>query len=190
MRGISVGVTVLFLGCVACSSQPEPAKAPAAASPSPSKPVGTLAQVMRAIYFPNSNIIFDTQAVDPGAPPAKGADKVDGATTTSTFSGIYTGWQVVENAAIALSESADLILLPGRLCQNGKPVPVDRDDFRKYAEGMRAAGIAALEVARTKNLEKMQEVTNTVADACSSCHEPYRDVGDADSPARCMPPTP
>jgi hypothetical protein len=54
---------------------------------------------------------------------------------------------------------------------------------------MREAGVAALEVARTKNLERMIEVTNTVADACSNCHEPYRDRGEADSPARCTPPT-
>lgn len=39
--------------------------------------------------------------------------------TTETFAGIYSGWQVVENAAIALAESADLIMIPGRLCRNG-----------------------------------------------------------------------
>ena len=35
------------------------------------QPYGTLAQVMRGIPFPNSNIIFDTQTNDPGAPPKK-----------------------------------------------------------------------------------------------------------------------
>jgi hypothetical protein len=35
----------------------------------------------------------------------------------------------------------------------------------------------------------MIEVTNDIADACSSCHEPYRDKGEANGPARCTPPT-
>ena len=105
------------------------------------------------------------------------------------FGNMYSGWQVVENAAIALAESSDLLMYPGRLCQNGKPVPVNRADWAKYVQGMRAAGVAALQVARTKNLENMIEATNTIADACSSCHEPYRDKGEANSPARCTPPT-
>ena len=33
------------------------------------EPVGNLAEVMRSILFPNSNILFDTQARDPDAPP-------------------------------------------------------------------------------------------------------------------------
>ena len=30
--------------------------------------------------------------------------------------------------------------------------------------------------------------TNDLADACSNCHEVYRDKGPADSPARCSVP--
>ena len=33
-------------------------------------PVGTLAQVMRGIYFPNANLIFDVQMRDPAEPRA------------------------------------------------------------------------------------------------------------------------
>jgi hypothetical protein len=149
--------------------------------------VGTLAQVMRGIYFPNANLIFDVQATDPGAPSAKRNEDDGGA--SARFANIYSGWQIVENAAIVLAESSDLLMYPGRLCQNGKPVPVGRADWMKYVQGMRDAGVTALEVARTRNLERMIEVTNTIADACSNCHEPYRDRGEADSPARCTPPT-
>jgi Cytochrome C' len=183
MRILIVGFTLAFLSVIAAAQAP---RLKPAAAKSVSKPTGTLAQVMRGIYFPNANLIFDVQQKDPGAPPKKASDGSRGS-TTETFAGIYAGWQVVENAAIALTESVDLIVTPGRLCQNGKRVPVERADFQKYAQGMREAGLAALKIAQTKNLEKMIDVTNQVADACANCHEVYRDKGEANSPARCTP---
>ena len=37
------------------------------------------------------------------------------------FGDVYGGWQSVENAALALAESANLLMIPGRMCSNGKP---------------------------------------------------------------------
>jgi len=180
MRVRIVVLASMFLVTAVGAQTPAPA-------PNPQKVVGTLAQVMRGVYFPNANLIFDVQSNDPGAPSGARNESSGGA--SARFANIYSGWQVVENAAIVMAESTDLLLYPGRLCQNGKPVPVGRADWATYVQGLRNAGLAALEVARTKDLERMIEVTNTVADACSNCHEPYRDRGDADSPARCTPPT-
>ena len=186
MRTILVVVISALLGAAGGAQAPA-ATRPAASAQAQKKAVGTLAQVMRGIYFPNANLIFDVQSEDPGAPPRKQNEASGGA--SARFGNMYSGWQVVENAAITLAESSDLLMYPGRLCQNGKPVPVGRADWAKYVQGMRAAGEKALRVARTKNLEQMIEVTNDIADACSSCHEPYRDKGEANSPARCTPPT-
>jgi hypothetical protein len=94
---------------------------------------------------------------------------------------------VVENAGIALAESVDLIMKPGRLCSNGKPAPVNNPDFIKFAEALRQAGAATLEAAKTKKQDAVIEVTNQVADACAMCHEVYRDKGPAGSPERCTP---
>jgi cytochrome c553 len=139
----------------------------------------------REIYFPNSNLIFDVQQNDPGAPKKKTESS---GSSTDTYSGAYGGWEIVENAAIALTDGVDLILKPGRTCQNGKPVPINQPDFQKFARAMRDAGRVALQAARTRNQEKVSDATNNIADACSSCHEVYRDKGPADSPARCTPP--
>ena len=87
-----------------------------------------------------------------------------------------------------VTDSVDLILKPGRTCQNGKPVPVQQPDFQKFARDMRQAGLVALQAARTKNQDKVSDATNNIAEACSNCHEVYRDKGPADSPARCTPP--
>jgi hypothetical protein len=153
--------------------------------PGPSqRPAGSLAQIMRGIYFPNSNLIFDVQQHDPGAPEKKSET---GGSATDTYGSAYRGWEAVENAAIALTDGVGLILAPGRLCQNGKPVPTQQADFRKFARDMRTAGLAVLEAAHTKNQEKVSDATNNLADACSGCHETYRDKGPADSAARCNP---
>lgn len=183
MRMLFVGFTLALVTATAAAQAPAAAAA-AGARPAP-KPAGTLAQLMRGIYFPNSNLIFDVQQNDPGAPKKKTESS---GSSTDTYSGAYGGWEIVENAAIALNDGVDLILKPGRTCQNGKPVPINQPDFQKFARAMRDAGRVALEAARTRNQEKVSDATNNIADACSSCHEVYRDKGPADSPARCTPP--
>ncbi len=134
------------------------------------KPSGTLAQLMRGILFPNSNLIFDVQAKDPEAPPEAGGD----GTVTSTFASIYAGWPSVENAALALAESANLIVLQGRMCENGRPVPLDQDDFVQWAQNLEEVGREAYRVAQTKDRDAMIETTNLVAGACENCHLKYR----------------
>jgi Cytochrome C' len=185
MRLLFAGVTVALLTAVIAAQSPTPKPAAAkAAAPAVPKPTGTLAQVMRGIYFPNANLVFDVQQHDPGAPKAKTQSS---GSSTDTYSAAYSGWEIVENAAVALSDGVDLILKPGRACQNGKPVPVSQPDFQKFAREMREAGRVALQAARTRNQEKVSDATNNIADACSNCHEVYRDKGPADSPARCTP---
>jgi hypothetical protein len=178
MKKLSVLVLATCVA-VACGS-PNPSSAPAApatpAAPSPQS-YANLAQVMRGIPFPNSNIIFDTQSTDPGA-AAKPAPGGAAAGATNTYSSVYGGWQAVENAALALSETANLIMIPGRLCENGKPAPIDREDYRKFAAGLADAGRAAYKAAQSKNLDAMVDVSGTVAEACSACHEVYRDKDD------------
>ena len=122
--------SLLFVACGSPVEAPAPAPAPAAAGPA-LQPYGTLAQVMRAIPFPNSNMIFDAGNEDPEAkskkkPPPKGG----GGSASANYSEIYGGWQGVEQAAIALSETANLIMIPGRMCENGQVA-----ERRTYTKG-------------------------------------------------------
>ncbi len=178
MRHVIVGV---WLVCVAgCAGAP--AEAPAAPAAPAAAPHANLAQLMRAIPFGHSNIVFDTQTEDPAAPkkPEEG-----GAGASARFASIYTGWPVVESSALALAETANLLLLPGRLCENGRPVPIDREDFRKFTQGLVDAGLAAYKAAQTKSMDAMVEASGTVADACAACHEVYRDKPEGQP--RCVP---
>jgi hypothetical protein len=178
--GLFVVTTFLAIACNR-AEQPAPAQAPAAPQ---AKPYANLARVMRGIPFPASNIIFDTQTADPGA--VKEPGDTTGAGASAQFSGVYGGWQAVENAAYALQETANLIMIPGRMCENGKPVPNDQADFQKWAANLADAGAAALKAAQSKNLDAMVDVSGTVSDACAMCHEKYRDT--PNQPAdRCTP---
>jgi len=180
---------VLTLSVAACGGQQSSSAPPAAAPAAPAgaggltqQPYASLAQVMRAIPFNSANIIFDTQTNDPGAKP-KESEKGDAA--TQRFSSIYTGWPLVEQSALALSETANLLMIPGRLCENGRPVPLDQDDFKKGILGLAEAGKAAYKAAQSKNQEQMIEVSNVVTEACLVCHEVYRDTTDVKD--RCIP---
>jgi len=141
-------------------------------------PAGNLAQVMRGILFPSSNIIFNVQTNDPGAPVK--TESGDGKSAapfnwTAWGAGIYPPWQVVDYAAIAIVESAPLLLTPGRRCENGRPVPVERPDWIQFTEEMAEAGRAAYKASQTRNQQAVSDATNQLADSCFHCHSVYRD---------------
>lgn len=156
MRVVRILLTLLFVvGSGAATAQ---------------DPVGNLAQVMRAILFPNSNLLYDVQSGDP-----EEMGKSDGGTSvTSTFSGIYKGWMVVDQAAIALAEVEPLITLEGRLCENGKPVPTARDDYKKWAAQLTQVGKDVLAASEKKDRDAVIELTNQLAGVCEDCHIKYR----------------
>jgi len=157
------------------TAQTKPAAAP---SQTPTIPAtGNLAQVMRGILFPSSNIIFTVQTHDP-AEKVKATDvtaNAGGFNFVTWGGGIYSGWELVDYAAVALAESAPLMLTPGRRCENGKPVPVNDPEWIKFTQELLEAGKAAYKASQTRNQEAVSDVSNQVADSCSNCHQVYRD---------------
>ncbi|HYR90112.1 MAG TPA: cytochrome c [Terriglobia bacterium] len=157
------------------TAPPKPATNAAQAPSFP--PAGNMAQVMRGILFPSSNILFTVQSVDPGAPttPAEGTVSAGGFNWVIWGGGIYKGWELVDYAAVALAESAPLMLTPGRRCENGKPVPVNDPEWVKFTIELAEAGKAAYKAAQSRNQEAVSDITNLVADSCLNCHQVYRD---------------
>ncbi len=139
-------------------------------------PEGNLAELMRAILFPNSNIIFNLQLKDPGTQPKKqpAASPFDYVEWGST---IYPGWLAVDQAAVAIAETAPLLLTPGRRCQNGRPVPVDRADWKQYVATLVEVGKVARRASQARNYEAFIDVSEKLNDACANCHKVYRDKG-------------
>ena len=140
-------------------------------------PAGNMAQLMRGILFPSSNLIFNVQTHNPDElkTAATGTGAGGGFSWVDWGAGIYKPWELVDYAAVALAESAPLMLTPGRRCENGKPVPVDRPDWIKFTEELAEAGRAAYKASQTRNQETVSDATNQIADSCLHCHEVYRD---------------
>ena len=85
------------------------------------------------------------------------------------------GWAAIENSAIAIAEAAALITMPGRLRDNGQPVPVERADWIKFSQELADAGQASYKAAHSKNQEAVSMSTDRLSEACDSCHGVYRD---------------
>jgi len=142
---------------------------------------------MRAIAFPNSNILFNLQVKDPGTQPKKQPgntlDYVDWGST------VYQGWLAVDQAAVAITETAPLFLTPGRKCQNGKPVPVDRADWKQYTAALVDIGKAAYKAAQSRNVEAVNKIAEQLNETCANCHKVYRDgtrEGSTAGASRCQ----
>ena len=136
-----IAVTALAALLAACARE-APATAPLARPPF--KVVGTAKQLMQGIVIPSSNAVF----------AAAGEAPTDEA-----------GWAAAETNAIALAESGNLLLLPGRA--------VDEGDWRKHAVALIATSETALAAIRAKDAEKLTAAGDTVYEVCEGCHKVY-----------------
>ena len=142
-------------------------------------PTGTLNQLMRGVFFPNSNLLFTVQTRDPAAPvpPPDPAAKGAGFSVFEWGQGIYTGWPVIENAAAALADASPWMLSPGLRCDNGRLAPVTEADWIRFTEQMISVAKRGYRLSQTKNQDAVAEWTGDLSDACAACHGVYRDVG-------------
>jgi mono/diheme cytochrome c family protein len=145
-----------------------------------------LAQLMRGVTFPNANIIFNVQVKDPGAykpvPPVPFDYTLWGAT-------VYYGWQAVDQAALSLIETTPLFLLEGRRCENGRPAPVSRADYKQYTQALIDVARDIYKASQTRSMDNVAGIAEKLNDACANCHKVYRDgaqEGNTAGANRCM----
>jgi mono/diheme cytochrome c family protein len=157
-------------------AQPPAIRAAANGSAPVFPPAGNMAQLMRGVLFPAANMIFNVQRYDPATPPkANNQSKEAGFSWVDWGAGVYTGWEIVDYAAVALGETAPLMLTPGRRCENGKPVPVNDPEWIKFSTELYETSKAVYAAAQTRNQEKVSDITERLADMCLHCHQAYRD---------------
>ena len=149
-------------------------------------PSSNLAQLMRGVTFPNANILFNVQVKDPAKDKPGMPIPFDYVLWGST---VYYGWQAVDQAALALVETAPLFLVPGRRCENGRPVPVDRADWKQYTAALVDVGKAAYTAAQSRNADAVNKVAERLNETCANCHKVYRDgakEGSVAGASRCQ----
>jgi len=169
-RFVSGAAALLMFTVIAETSACSRGAAPAVTGEGAQSPA-TLAQVMRGILFPNSNVIFAAQHDE----FAQVKPDADTSLSTDPIKGVYGGWEAVENSSLAIVEATQLITVPGRKCLNGRPVPLQDPEFIKFVADLRSAGLLAYKAAQSKDQDQILDAAEKLGVACSHCHTAYRE---------------
>jgi hypothetical protein len=116
-----------------------------AADSSPLQATTSMAEMMNRIVRPTSDAVFYVASEAPDSD---------------------AGWQDLENKALTLAESANLLMMPGYV----------RADER-WAQDvllMKEAALAAFEAAKNRDVPLLEELGNTLYESCESCHTATR----------------
>ena len=104
---------------------------------------------MRGVLYPAANVVFSAQVDNPA--DVKSIPGNDPSMSTNPLTSTFGGWQAVENAAMALAESANLLSIPGRSCSNGAPVPTKDPAWAMFLQELRDVSMKAYRAAKAKN---------------------------------------
>jgi len=175
-RTVLIAFFMLAAGVLSLVAQTPPAPAPPAQTP----PADTtqpqihanLNQLMRGLLYPAANVVFSAQSDNPAE--KKWPSGHDPTMSTDPIIGAFGGWPAVENAALSLAESANLLMLPGRTCSNGAPVPIKDPAWAAFVQLLRDGSMKAYQAAKAKDLDKMIEASEPLNNSCEGCHRKWR----------------
>jgi hypothetical protein len=126
-----------------------PAEAPALT------PVASVKQIMNGIVQPAANVVFGSVGtIISAAGIVEKAPKTD------------EEWAAVGSSAVALVESANLLVIGDRA--------VDREDWVKMSRALAEAGMTALKATEAKSTEGVLSAGATVNESCDNCHRKYQ----------------
>jgi len=77
-----------------------------------------------------------------------------------------TAWRELENKALTLAESANLLLIPGYV----QP----QQQWLRDALLMRDASVRAVRAAQARDLDALMDLNNDLYESCESCHTATR----------------
>ena len=133
---------------ISCSSAPEPP---------PFKAVADNKLLMQAVVDPMADVVWDSVKT---IVTAKGVEDIRPRTEEQ--------WTNVRNAAVALTESGNLLMLVPRAKDGG--------EWMKAAQQLITTGEAAIRAADSKNADRLFTVGGDIYEACSNCHRQYIDA--------------
>jgi len=109
------------------------------------QPVGSVDEIMIRITYPTSNAIFYVGR----NPPKEDRD-----------------WTALQNQALMMAESGNLLMMPGRVRDQG--------DWIKDSKMLVEVGAAAFKAAQDKDLDAVLALNEQLNTACVTCHQQYR----------------
>ncbi|MEX2327237.1 MAG: hypothetical protein WD558_05875, partial [Pseudomonadales bacterium] len=111
-------------------------------------------QTMALVLEPAADVIWDSAGF-----VSTQDGEVDLAPTTDE------GWFAVQQAAAVVTETGNLLLMPGRA--------VDSQDWAEISRGLVAAGERAMAAAEAQDAEALFNVGGALYNVCLSCHQLY-----------------
>ena len=108
------------------------------------KPIADAKQLMHAIVIPMSNVVFRVEV----EPPKDDKE-----------------WETVQNAALALAEAGNLLMIPGRAKDNA--------EWMKRAESLIDVSVKAKKAADEKDADAVVKIGYEIFDVCAACHDQY-----------------
>ena len=117
----------------------------AAVAQAPSfQPVGSMSELMIRIIYPTSDALFYIERNPP---------KTD------------NEWNALQNQALMLAESGNLLMMEGRARDQGEWM----QDARLLVE----AGVASVKAVRAKDVQAILALNDQIVTACTTCHMKY-----------------
>ena len=180
---LTVGAGLFLLSLLvtaACQSQSQPK---AAAAPPDSQPeyfpTATVKDLMDSVVDPSADVVWLSVTT---VESAKG--------TVETAPHTDEEWTKVRRGAIALTEAANLLMVPGRhVARPGEKsetpgvelepeemealIAKDVSSWHKRARALHEAGLAALQAIDARDAPKVFEVGEQIERACENCHTQY-----------------
>jgi hypothetical protein len=188
------GAGLIFVASLAlqqCTGKPASPNARAATPAAPSldsslAPTLSVKELMEHVIDPTSDWIFDAAVIDISQ---------KGIVETKPLSD--DDWLKVERGGYLLAESTNLLKIPRRMVpasEEGQPhqpgdpelppeqiqakIEKDRALWYKHADGLKAAALEAVRVAKARDFDGLFKVGDTVDKACEACHLEYWYPGD------------
>ena len=111
----------------------------------PMQPASTMSELMVKIIYPASDAIFYITTREPKT---------------------EAEWVDLQGKALAVAESANLLMMPGRAR--------DQERWMEDARLMLDAGRAAFRAAKAKDVAELDALNDQLYTSCTSCHQHYR----------------
>jgi hypothetical protein len=178
---VCAGLFVLtVLAATACQSQSQPKTETAPPDSQPEYfPTATVKDLMDSVVDPSADVVWLAVTT---VESSKG--------TVETFPKTDEEWTKVRRGAVALTEAANLLMVPGRhVARPGEKsetpgvelepqemealINKDLPAWRKRVKALHDAGLAEIQAIDARDAQKVFEVGELVERACENCHSQY-----------------
>jgi cytochrome c556 len=135
-------------------------------------PQATIVEVMNSMIMPFAEVVWNAVVYE---------DTIKGPATDE-------GWQQARNAAVALAESANVLMIPNRPVappdkvagegelspqEIGELIATSRGAWVGYARSMHEVAMQIIQAIDTHDAEKLADLGGTMDAVCQACHKQF-----------------